>query len=175
MKRRHSASASTTNIGRHIRKDSHAGQTDTLHLGASWHAEVCVSLTVAFSPEPQHSNAKVRTQLNTMSREYYNWEDGARYNRDIPRDQLDDMYNLVSQLSISQLTELAEYVTRRIRTSTRFMFGGVRCNCKCYKCQEASYKYLPDVVLHCNHVSHSAEEENRHHWRQEHLCWFHTD
>ena len=92
-----------------------------------------------------------------MSREYYNWEDGARYNRDISRDQLDDMYNIVNQLSISQLTELAEYVAGRIRTSTRYMFGGVRCNCKCYKCQEASYNYHPYVVLQCNHVSHSAE------------------
>ena len=95
-----------------------------------------------------------------MSREYYDWEDGARYNRDISRDQLDDMYNIVNQLSISQLTELAEYVAGRIRTSTRYMFGGVRCNCKCYKCQEASYNYHPYVVLQCNHVSHSAEEEN---------------
>ena len=59
--------------------------------------------------------------------------------------------------------------------STRYLVGGVRCNCNCYKCQEASYKYHPYVVLQCNHVSYSAEEENRHHWQQQHLCCFHAD
>ena len=43
-----------------------------------------------------------------MSRGRRNWEESPAAARDVPNDQLNDMYHIVNQLSITQLMELAE-------------------------------------------------------------------
>ena len=110
-----------------------------------------------------------------MSRGRRNWEDSPAAARDVPNDQLNDMYHIVNQLSVTQLMELAEYVVRRIRMATRHMFGGVKCGINCSRCEEASQINPIYRVQKCQHVSYTYEDETYHQWHQQHLCWFHGD
>ena len=101
-----------------------------------------------------------------MSRGRRAWEDAPVANRKVPSDQLNDMCHIVNQLNVTQLIELAEYIVRRIRTSTRYMFGGIRCNSNCSRCEEARQDYHGYRMQRCQHVSYTHEEENHHHWHQ---------
>ncbi|CAE7748175.1 unnamed protein product [Symbiodinium sp. CCMP2592] len=103
------------------------------------------------------------------------YSDGAEHRTDVPTAQLNDMYQVVNQLSISQLLELAEYVARRLRNATRFMFGGVRCCIPCQQCEAANYCDPNYVVQTCAHTSHSQSSEENHIWHGRHLCWYHAD